>query len=117
MKTFSSESFLNQKIHGLDFQFIIGDIEGYLKFSEIYIEWQLRRELMAIKRQAAVEKLSQEHLDHLETNAKHHFIVSILLRVRYGRLIAFITSVKWAIESIRNNLADPLPRVRKKESK
>ena len=111
MTDFDQEKFLNEPIYAFDFRFMIGDVEDFLVFSEANIEWQYRRELLEIKRRAETEDFEPGFRDHLETNAEHRFTVSLPLRVRYGVLVAFTTSVEWAVGYIVGRLKEQLSQV------
>ncbi len=113
MTDFDPEKFLNEPIYALDFRFMIGDVEDFLEFSEANIEWQYRRELLSINHRHDAEDFEPGYREHLETNAEHRFVVSLPLRVRYGALIAFITSVEWAIKYVVGQLSKPLSKVPK----
>lgn len=102
------ERLLKEPIYAFDFQFMIGDVEDFLEFSEINIEWQYRRELQAIARRAETEAFPDGYREHLETNAEHRFKVSLPLRVRYGALIALTTSVEWSVGFLVARLKKPL---------
>ena len=105
------ERLLNEPIYTLDFQYMIGDVEEFLKFSENNIEWQYRRELQDIHRKTETEEFPAEYKKHLETNAEHRFKVSLPLRVRYGAVVALTTSVEWSVGFLVKRLKKP---VRKK---
>lgn len=101
---------MNEPIYDFDFQFMIGDIQDYLDFSENNIEWQYRSELQSIKRRAEVgdfEGIPQGYREHLETNAEHRFKVSLPLRIRYGALLALVTTVEWSVAYLDRNLIEP----------
>jgi hypothetical protein len=105
---FDPEKFLNKPIYAFDFGFMVGDVEDFLQFSESNIEWQFRRELLFIQRQAGIQEFPAGYKEHLETNAEHRFKVSLPLRVRYGALIALVTSVEWSVRSLLHHLKAPL---------
>ena len=111
MSEFDPEKFLHEPIYGFDFQFMIGDVEDFLEFSETNIEWQYLRELLAINHREETEDLEPGYRDHLKTNAEHRFTVSLPLRVRYGALVAFTTSVEWAVGYIVGRLKGLLSQV------
>lgn len=97
MVEFDLEKFLNMPIDAFDFQFMIGDVKDYLEFSENNIDLQHHRELQAIAHRKDFNELPPEYKLHLEQSADHRFKVSLPLRVRYGALQAFTTSVEWAV--------------------
>ncbi len=109
MSSFDPDKFLSEPIYALDFGFMVGDVEDFLEFSESNVEWQFRREMISVQRQAASDALEPGYKEHLETNAKHRFKVSLPLRVRYAALVALITSVEWAIVLVVGRLRVPLP--------
>lgn len=105
---FDLEKFLDTPIDAFDFQFMIGDVKDFLEFSEINIDWQHRRELQAIAHRKDFDEFSHEYRDHLEQNADHRFKVSLPLRVRYGALLAFTTSVEWAVGYLNQASLSPV---------
>jgi len=109
MSDFDPEKFLNEPIYALDFKFMVGDVEDFLEFSESNVEWQLRRELLSIQSRAEREEFEPGYKEHLEANAEHRFKVSLPLRIRYGTLVALITSVEWSVSFVVGHLKKPLP--------
>ena len=116
MTNFDPDIFLNKPIYAFDFQCMIGDIEDFLEFSETTLEWQFRRELLAIKRRDETEGFEPGYREHLETNAEFRFKDSLPLKVRYGALIAFITSVEWAVKCLVSQLKQALPSEPKRKN-
>lgn len=112
MAEFDIEKFLNTPIDAFDFQFMIGDVKDFLEFSESNIDWQHRRELQAIAHRKDFDEFPPEYRDHLEQNADHRFKVSLPLRVRYGALLAFTTSVEWAVGYLNRTSRSPVPDYR-----
>lgn len=109
MPDFDPEKFLNEPIYAFDFKFMVGDVEDFLEFSESNVEWQLRRELLSIQRRVENEEFEPGYKEHLEANAEHRFKVSLPLRIRYGALVALITSVEWSVSFAVGRLKKPLP--------
>lgn len=105
---FDLEKFLDTPIDAFDFQFMIGDVKDFLEFSESNIDWQYRRELQAIAHHKDIDEFPRGYRDHLEQNAEHRFRVSLPLRVRYGALLAFTTSVEWAVGYLNKCAASPV---------
>lgn len=101
---------LTDPIYAMSFQYMIGDLEDFLEFSELNVDWQYRRELLAIERQTGAEELPYGYLENLKTSAEHRFTVSLPLRVRYGAVIALITSVEWSVCSLIKALKRPVKR-------
>lgn len=108
MADFDLQRFLDTPIEAFDFQFMIGDVKDFLEFSESNIEWQYRRELQAIASRKDLDDFPPGYRDHLEQNAEHRFKVSLPLRVRYGTLLAFTTSVEWAVGYLNKCAASPV---------
>ena len=108
MPEFDIEKFLNMPIEAFDFQFMIGDVKDFLEFSESNIDWQCRRELQAIAHRKDFDDFPPGYRDHLEQNVDHRFRVSLPLRVRFGALLAFITSVEWAVVYLNRSLTNPV---------
>ncbi len=98
MSDINLDRLMNEPIYAFDFQFMIGDVQDYLDFSENNIEWQYGTELQTIRRRAETQDLSPEYREHLETNAEHRFKVSLPLRIRYGALLALVTAVEWSVK-------------------
>ena len=96
------ERLLKEPIYAFDFQVMIGDVKDFLDFSEINIERQYRRKLQSIRRDELEgfqpDEYREEYREHLETNTKHRFEVTLPLRVRYGALLALTTSVEWSVQ-------------------
>jgi hypothetical protein len=101
---------LREPIHAFDFRFMVGDIADYLELSESSLEWMHRRELQSIEHRAKSEEFPPGYEDHLTINADHRFKVSLPLRVRYGALVALITSVEWSVKILVDQLREPLPK-------
>lgn len=104
---FDLQKFLDTPIDAFDFQFMIGDVRDFLEFSESNIEWQYRRVLQGIAHDKDLDN-PPGYRDHLEQNAEHRFKVSLPLRVRYGALLAFTTSVEWAVAYLNKCAASPV---------
>lgn len=109
MPEFDIEKFLNTPIDAFDFQFMIGDIKDFLELSESNIDWQHRRELQTIAHRKDFDDFPPGYRDHLEQNVDHRFKVSLPLRVRYGALLAFTTSVEWAVAYLNRSSSNPVP--------
>src|SRR5450830_767121 len=103
MAEFDFQKFLETPIEAFDFQFMIGDVKDYLEFSESNIDLQYRRELQVIESSKDLDDFQPGYRDHLEQNVEHRFKVSLPLRVRYGALLAFTTSVEWAVHYLNQN--------------
>lgn len=112
MAEFDIKKFLSAPIDAFDFQFMIGDVKDFLEFSESNIDWQHRRELQAISHRRDLDDYPHGYREHLEENTAHRFKVSLALRVRYGALLAFTTSVEWAIGHLNRNALTPVPDLR-----
>ncbi len=112
MAEFDIDKFLNSPIDALDFQFMIGDVKDFLEFSESNIDWQHRRELQAIALRSDFHEFPPEYQERLEQNADHRFKVSLPLRVRYAALLAFTTSVEWAVDHLNRTSHLPLSETR-----
>ncbi len=120
MSEIDLDRLMNEPIYAFDFQFMIGDVQDYLDFSENNIEWQYRSELQSIKRRAEAgdfEGIPHGYRKHLETNAEHRFRVSLPLRIRYGALLALATAVEWSVTYLAQNFATPLKTVPKGKNK
>lgn len=109
---FDPQKFLDTPIEAFDFQFMIGDVQDFLEFSESNIDWHYRRELQAIAHRKDFDDFPPGHRHHLEQNAEHRFKVSLPLRVRYGAVLAFTTSVEWAIGYLNKYAVSPVSDLR-----
>jgi hypothetical protein len=109
MAEFDIEKFLNTPIDAFDFQFMISDVKDFLEFSESNIDWQHQRELQAISHRKDFDDYPHGYREHLEENTAHRFKVSLPLRVRYGALLAFTTSVEWAVGYLNRSASVPVP--------
>ncbi|MBI3527999.1 MAG: hypothetical protein HY067_08510 [Betaproteobacteria bacterium] len=109
MSKLDIEQILNSTIDAFDFQFMIGDVKDFLEFSESNIDWQHHREFQAIARRKDFDDFPPGYRNHLEQNADHRFKVSLPLRVRYGALLAFTTSVEWAVAYLNRSAFNPVP--------
>ena len=98
MSDINLDRLMNEPIYAFDFQFMIGDVQDYLDFSENNIEWQCQAELQTISRRAETEAFPHRYREHLEANAEHRFKVSLPLRIRYGALLALVTAVEWSVK-------------------
>ena len=99
MSDFDPDKFMNEPIYAMDFQWMIGDVEDLLDFSESNIELQYRRELQSIRRREEREDLPPGYREHLEENVRHRFEISLPLNVRYGAVLALTTTVEWSVLS------------------
>jgi len=112
MADFDLQKFLDTPIEAFDFQFMIGDVKDFLEFSESNIDWQYRREMQAIAHRRDLDDFPPGYRDHLEQNAEHRLKVSLPLRVRYGAVLAFTTTVEWALGYLNKCAVSPVPDVR-----
>lgn len=112
MADFDLQKFLDTPIEAFDFKFMIGDVKDFLEFSESNIDWQYRRELQAIANRNDLDDFPPGYRDHLEQNAEHRFKISLPLRVRYGAILAFTTSVEWAVSYLKKCAVTPVSDVR-----
>lgn len=108
MVQFEIENFLGAPIDALDFLFMIGDVRDFLEFSESNIDWQHHRELQAIAHRKDSDALPPEYQYQLEQSADHRFKVSLPLRIRYAALLAFTTSVEWAVGYLNRASLSPV---------
>lgn len=102
---------MNEPIYAFDFQFMIGDVQDYLDFSENNIECQYQTELQSIRHCAEAgdfEGFPEDYREHLEVNAEHRFKVSLPLRIRYGALLALTTAVEWSVAYLVQSIKIPI---------
>ncbi|PTQ78433.1 hypothetical protein C8R26_1021 [Nitrosomonas oligotropha] len=120
MPNIDLDRLMNEPIYALDFQFMIGDVQDYLDFSENNIECQYRTELQSIKRHAEAgdfEGFPHDYREYLEANAEHRFKVSFPLKIRYGALLALTTAVEWSVVYLVQGLKMPIDKVPKGKNK
>lgn len=111
MPEFDTEKFLNTPIYAFDFKFMIGDVKDFLEFSENNIDLQYQRELQAIAHRKDWDQFPSDYCEHLEGVINHRFRVSLPLRIRYGALLSFITSVEWSVKLLSMNALSPVPEI------
>lgn len=99
MSQLGFSTWLDTPIDAFDFRAMISDVKDFLEFSELNLDWQLRRELQAISASNA-EDYEPSRRDALRESAEHRFQVSLPLKVRYGALISLIISVEWAMMAL-----------------
>ena len=112
MSDINLDRLLDEPIYAFDFQYMIGDVQDYLDFSENNIEWQYRTELQTIRRRAETENFPRGYREHLEANAEHRFKISLPLRIRYGALLALVTAVEWSVRLLVQSAAKPINKPR-----
>lgn len=113
MLEFDIKKFLETPIDAFDFQFMIADVKDFLEFSESKIDLHYRNELQCIAHREDLDDFPPEYQYHLEQNADHRFKVRLPLRVRYGALLTFITSVEWAVALLNKCSKNPAPKKKK----
>jgi len=120
MSNIDLQRLLSEPIYAFNFQFMIGDIQDYLDFSENNIEWLYRTELQSIRRRAEAgdfDTMPHGYREHLEANAEHRFKVSLPLRVRYGALLALVTATEWSVAHLAHRLIKPFGTIPKGRNK
>lgn len=115
MPGFDPEEFLNTPIYAFDFQFMIGDVKDFLEFSENNIDLQYQCELQAIAHRKDWNQFPSDYREHLEENVNHRFRVSLPLRIRYGAVLAFITSVEWSVKFLNEGALFPVSEKTKQD--
>ncbi|MBX9636240.1 MAG: hypothetical protein K2Q45_01660 [Nitrosomonas sp.] len=109
MSEFDPEEFLNTPIYAFDFQFMIGDVKDFLEFSENNIDLQYQQELQAISNRKDWDQFPPDYCEYLEEKINHRFRVSLPLRIRYGAVLALITSVEWSVKFLNMRAHSPVP--------
>lgn len=120
MSNIDLDRLMNEPIYAFDFQFMIGDVQDYLDFSENNIERQYRSELQSIRRRAEAgdfDEFPNGYVEHLESNTENRFRVSLSLRIRYGALLALVTAVEWSVAYLAINTVEPMGKEPKGRSK
>lgn len=109
MSQFDFNTWLDTPLNAFDFRTMIGDVKDFLEFSELNLDWQFRRELQMISASNA-EDYEPGERDALQESVEHRFQVSLPLKVRYGALISFITSVEWAMQILTEKAINKPPK-------
>lgn len=114
---------MNQTFYSWDTATMLGDVIGFLEFSEANLAWQRRRERQKAKHEDCAGKFSDEdeHLipqyrDQQVQGVKYHFDVSLSQRVRYAGLVAFVTTLEWCARSLRQRLVSQHPEAQNGEN-
>lgn len=117
MSDIDLDRLMNEPIYAFDFQFLIGDVQDYLDFSENHIEWRYRTELQSIRCRAETEDFPPGYQEHLEANAEHRFKVSLPLRIRYSTIMALTTAVEWSVTYLVQMVVEPIGKRPDKKNK
>ncbi len=89
-------------------------MKDFLEFAENNIDLQYQRELQEIAQRKDWDQFPPDYCEreHLEGGINHRFRVSLPLRIRYGALLAFITSVEWSVKLLSMNALSLVPEKR-----
>jgi hypothetical protein len=113
---FDHDAFLNSPIYAWTFRVMLGDIQGFLEFSEHNIEGQLLVERQSIRRRTLEslgfddDHLALSYKNHLLDSAEHWFTVALPMQIRYAALGALVNTVGWAAWFFKNEWKPPLPK-------
>lgn len=112
---FDLNTFLDQTLYGLDILTMLGDVEDFIEFSESNIGWQKHRELRRAERECDDANFDDPHLEAQYRNqtlegVEYRFEISLKQRVRYAALIALITTIEWALLTLKKRAAFAFPR-------
>ncbi len=113
MPNIDLDRLMNEPIYAFNFQYMIGDVQDYLDFSENNIERRYRTELQSIRHcveTGDLENFPYGYREYLETNAENRFKYSLPLRIRYGALLALTTAVEWSVAYLIQRVAKPVEK-------
>ena len=109
---------LDQTYYGWDTKTMLGDVIGFLEFSEANLTWQKRRELLRAEHEGKNTefRLEDQHLaasyrGQLIEAVEYGFDVSLAQRVRYSGLVAFVTTMEWCAKLFSKRLKHESPSV------
>ena len=102
------EDWLNRPIYAIEARRMISAVSDFLQFSEAGIEARYRQELRDIDQREAAEDLPFEYSEHLKENARFRYEISLPLNIRYGAVLALVTSVEWSIRPFVERLREPI---------
>ncbi len=117
MQTIRIPDFLEQTIYSWDVSSLLGGIVDYLEFSEQNLSWQRQRE----RRRAEEEALSLEfdeedaHLlpqarAQIVEGAEYRFDIGLSQSIRFGGLVAYVTSIEWCAKLFAGRMVLPVPK-------
>lgn len=114
-KQIDLEAFLDKTFFALDTLSMLGDIEDFIEFSEVNIDWQKRRELSRVELACAEEEFDDPHEAaqyHAQTidGVVYRFEVSLAQRVRYAALVSLITTIEWVLISLQRRTNIKIPK-------
>lgn len=112
---FDLNTFLDQTFFGIDTLTMLGDVEGFIEFSESNIGWQKHRELRRAEQECSNAHLDDPHLeaqyrDQMLEGVEYRFEISLRQRVRYAGLIALITTIEWALLTLKKRTTFKFPK-------
>lgn len=108
-------SLLEQTFFGLNTLSMLGDVEGFIEFSENNIELQKHRELRRTEQECSNPEFDDpreeaQYRTQLLEGVKFRFEVSLTQRVRYAALVALITTIEWVLLALKKRASFKFPK-------
>jgi hypothetical protein len=108
-------SVIDQTLFGIDTLTMLGDVEDFIAFSEINIDWQKHRELRRAEKECDDAEFDDAQLkasyrDQRLEGVEFRFEASLKQRVRYSALITLITTIEWTLLALKNRSAFSFPK-------
>lgn len=108
---------LNQPIYSWDTSTILSGVVDFLEFSEGNLSWQREREIQKARVEGENvqfappdEHLADQYRSQLIKAAEYRFDVSLSQSIRYGGLVAFVTTVELCAKTFASVLKVTFPK-------
>jgi len=98
------KEFLNKPMLIFDMETQFSDLLDFIEFSEHNIEWQKRGQLQHLKRESKRLNLDGDEYFTKLQYIEYRYDINLVRKVRYGALIALVTSIQWITNSVKNRL-------------
>jgi len=95
---------LNKPMFIFDMETQFSDLLDFIEFSEHNIEWQKRGQLQQLKRESKRLNLDVDEYFTKLQYIEYRYDINLVRKVRYGALIALVTSIQWITDSVKNRL-------------
>lgn len=94
---------------------MLGDIDDFIGFSEANISWHKHREIQRTKDECNNIKFDNSHEEgqyryQMLEGVEYRFEVSLKQRVRYAGLVALVTTIEWAILTLKKRSKFDFPQ-------
>ncbi len=110
------DRFLQEPIYSWDILTLLSGIVGYLAFSEQNLAWQRQPEVRRAQKetdgldlQPECADLLSEAREQIVEYAKLRFDIGLSQSVRYGGVVAYVTSIQWCMKLFGARLVHALP--------